>query len=286
MNSKELQLYLNDLYKEKENQDLSQLEYILDLYKIDDIRKPWTYYSFNGIPVPRVSNILDATIGKQYLNNWAASLGTEYKLTRNRILNTGTLVHTYIEDYLLHGTRDSHPILEGKANIDEALNCYNNFTQWIHDMNHIGYTVKPLLIEKQTTTPYYAGTCDFVAQISRDTTMNYIIDFKSSGKISYEYYLQTMFYVIGFEFNRIVLGDLNFPEIDGIGILRLDKKKQKYEFATLDLYNFEHMNIINSLRQAVVSMVDWYYRQNSVKAQVEDFLKDHKNLDEVIKDVY
>ena len=286
MNSDDLKTYLNDIYKDKSD-ELVQLESVLDLYKIDICRKDWNYYQFNELNIPRVSNILDSTIGKAYLNQWAASLGSRYNAVRNKILNTGTLVHLYIEDFFLHGRKEFHPLIEKKANIREALNCYANFLRWYYDMDKAGFSIKPLLIEKETSTPYYAGTCDFVAQISNnESTMNYIIDFKTSKVISFEYFIQTMFYVIGFEFNRNILGDLSFPEIDGIGILRIDKKEEKYQFVTLDLYSFTDMGIINDLRKCVYQMTEWFYMQNSMKLQINDFLKNHINLDEVLKDVH
>ena len=66
-------------------------------------RERWDHYTFSGMNVPRVTEIISATIGRGYLMKYAAKLGANYEKQNKMTLDTGTLVHAMLEDYIISG---------------------------------------------------------------------------------------------------------------------------------------------------------------------------------------
>ena len=72
-----------------------------DIFALDVIDKyreaNFDTYFFNGLPVPRVSEILKKCINKEYLIWWAARVGSKNMTAiRNKAAYIGTLVHKKI----------------------------------------------------------------------------------------------------------------------------------------------------------------------------------------------
>ena len=68
-------------------------------------------YKWNGIPVPRVTNIISKTIHEDFLMYWANSLGFKhkgYKKTLDAAADYGTKTHDALEKFL-----KGEPIPEG-----------------------------------------------------------------------------------------------------------------------------------------------------------------------------
>lgn len=259
--------------KTDKNNDMFSSSY-LELGGVEDKSEYWTHYSYNGIGIPRVTEILDSTIGRQYLNNWAASLGSNYKSERQKILDTGTMAHAMIEDYLIKGyIKESYNL--PNADSIKAYKCFHNFVNWYKDMEAKGYKVTVIVVEKVLTCPYYGGTCDCIANITEPdgTSKNYILDFKTSKSIDYSYYLQTMFYTKAIQYNHINGDLMDIPDIDGIGIIRVDKIKNNYEYLIAD---FERdPEFIQSVDAAAMDMLYWFYRQINIQYEYKQFRKLH-----------
>ena len=239
-------------------------------------RDKWNHYMYNNIPVPRVSEILSATIGKDYLKKWAAKLGDNYENESLRILDTGTLAHYLIEDFLTYGhIKDNYDSTTIKyADRDQSYNCFNNFISWWNYMIDTGYKIDVLELEHTVTCPYYGGTIDCIANITDPDgySANYILDFKSSKSISQDYFLQTMMYLKAYEYHDAFI---NLPTINGIGVIRVDKEKSKYEYmiARKDIdYNF-----LYSLNEAVNAMVYWFYNQINISYEYKQFRNYYNN---------
>lgn len=262
--------YMMDKYIKNNLIEFKSLIELLNLYGIDRERSKWDYYKFDSIGVPRVTNILNSTNSKD-LSGWISGLGKSYFSVRKSILDTGSLTHAMIEDFIMNGGKASYYSDYRNANENEANNAFNNFISWYNDMNNKGYSIEPIFVERQIVTPFYGGTCDFCANLTiNGITKTYILDFKTSKKISYEYFMQIMFYILGMKFNNETNHE-KFPNIDGLGIIRVDKQYNQYNFV---LANFEDdPQFMQDLISAVYSCIDWYYKCISIKNQSYDFNK-------------
>ena len=250
----------------------------LNLSGVEDRTEKWTHYSFEGYGVPRVSEILDATIGKSYLNAWAASLGDKYQHERMKILDTGSMAHEMIEDFLVKGyIKESYNF--HNADTMKAYKSYHNFVKWWNDMRIKGYKIKILAVEKVITCPFYGGTCDCIASIEDfdGIARTYVLDFKTSKSIDYSYFLQTMLYLKGILYNQLyVINDfIDIPSINGVGVIRVDKEKDNYEYLIAD-YDRDYP-FIYRLEQATSDMINWFYEQISVQYEYKQFRNNWSN---------
>ena len=273
------------------------------LEAVADKQDKWDYYNYTtysvdddniinldkkvSIPVPRVSEILDACIGKPYLQNWAAGLGENYTEERQKILNTGTYAHSLIEDFLKYGyVRDSTKVFDKLFYLEQANKCYYNFNTWWHNMIEQGFKIDTELEARMreldnvieldwndeecghdcsVICPLYGGTADIIACIKdpKGLVGNYILDFKTSRSISIDYFYQTIMYKNAIEFENTT-SDIKL-NIDGVGIVRCDKFKNSYEYLIIN--KNKDPEFINTLEISVINMVNWYYNQISSSYQ-------------------
>ena len=242
---------------------------VLALEGIKDKRDKWDVYNFCGqFNVPRVTHILDETIGKKFLTKWAASLGKDYYKKSREILDTGSLVHEKINDFLSNGALKESYDLAKTANFIEAQTSYNNFLQWYSDTLEKNISITPILLEYPLVTPWFGGTMDALIKFenpNNEVDSVYVVDFKTSSKISYEYFLQTMCYYIAIEFyrNNPAIAPMQFPEVDGLMVLRFDKTHDQYQVQTFEFNLLP--GIDTPLRDAVWSMINWFYQKNHIE---------------------
>lgn len=221
-------------------------------------------YNFFGRNVPRVSEILKKCLGKDYLVIWAAKLGIEeYKKESNRTLYIGSIVHEVIENYLLHGTIEIPSNIRSIDIKNKISTAVNNFINWYQEMLSKGYSIKIIAIEKQITCPWFGGTIDCIMNISHNETgfnKNFIVDFKTSKSISIDYLLQTYSYLWAEKWNKLngYYDCCIIPDIDGIGIIRIDKETIKHEDLFLTFEN--NFDILMELDYAFSSMINWFYQ--------------------------
>lgn len=229
---------------------------------IEECRDKWTRYFYNGVAVPRMTEILKECVGKDYLVYYALSC-KNYKQESDQVLYIGTLVHELIDEFLLKGNADLTKIIWPNETVfNQVTKAYNNFVRWHNDMTAEGYIIKTLEIEKKIVCPWYGGTIDAIFDITKPgarNSSNFIVDFKTSTKISHEYLIQTYGYMWAVKwFNKFAKPE--YPDINGIGIIRVDKKSKKYETLFLDETDPYMINIHN----AFVSCLDWYYYQKNL----------------------
>ena len=55
--------------------------------ELGEKRNKWSHYMFNGVNVPRTTEIINNTINKEYLNKWAAKLGSNYNKELDTIIS-------------------------------------------------------------------------------------------------------------------------------------------------------------------------------------------------------
>lgn len=237
---------------------------ILHLDNINSKREKYTKYNNGNLPVPRVSEILKDTIGKDFLLQWALRLGLEaYNKESAYTLYTGTIVHEMIERFLLKGIMYPDDINYRNYTIKKkSITAFDNFLNWYKNMINKGYQLIILAIEREITTPWYGGTIDCIMRVIHkeyniDTV--YIVDFKTSKRISVEYLLQTYSYLWAINYNRSINPNFDIPEARGVGIIRVDKEYPKYEDIFLSYDNPEQAIILEQLKYSFSSMINWYY---------------------------
>lgn len=247
----------------------------LDLLSgLEPHREKWGVYTYNNIPVPRMTNILKETIGKDYLISYALKC-KDYYYETEQILYIGTVVHTMIDEFLIHGKVINTPDYINETVFSQTNKAYSNFVRWYNDKISNGYKIKPLFIEKEIVCPFFGGTIDCIMQITRPngTVGNYIVDFKTSGKIAFDYLIQTYGYWWSVEWNNRNNPKSDFPNIDGIGIIRVDKKRKSYNdiFFTRgedDLY-------LNNINNGFTHCLNWFYYQKNL----ENIIKEKRGLE-------
>lgn len=231
---------------------------------IDSYRDKWVTYSHNNISIPRMSEILKDCIGKDYLIPYALKC-KNYYYESNQVLYIGTITHTMIEEFLLYGKVVSNIEFGNETVMMQSTKAYNNFIRWYEDKKHEGYKIQPLLIEEKVTCPWYGGCIDCIMEITRpDGRVGvYIVDFKTSNKIAFDYLIQTYGYWWCVEWLKRNGRSKKLPNIDGIGIIRVDKKRKAYDdiFFTRgedDLY-------LTNIHNGFVSCLNWFYYQKNLE---------------------
>jgi len=145
-------------------------------------KKHSAYLLANGKPAPSVTTIL-SLLNKPALNDWRAALGKKRTEEITRLAaDFGSAVHAGIEAVCSEGQvpHYTHPRL--KAAID-------NFQLWA-DKNVRRWIVFEKAVYHDDLG--YAGTIDAIAELHSGKIV--LVDFKTSKKIRWEYYLQTVAY--------------------------------------------------------------------------------------------
>ena len=222
------------------------------------------HYTFQGNPVPRVTNILDACIGDKYLVEWAANVGrVKYDLIRSQALEAGTIAHEAIDDYL-SGKRDFFDTIKVKSTdqkvIDQATTATRNFLHWESNLNKMGYMIDEIIgLEVPVITPWYGGIIDAIARINGAA---YILDFKTSKSISFKYLIQTCAYMLGVNMGFCDIKDI---PINGVGIIRVGKYKHEFEDYFLNNHIPVQADQINYYTNCFIQLLNSYYHLNNVK---------------------
>lgn len=252
-------VYFNDYNNKEPNQDNNSR-----ILYLNEANNKWKTYTFNGKQVPRVSDLLKECIGKDYLLRWAANLGENYKRESAHTLYIGTLVHEMIEYFLFFGGYKEIDFRSYNVKV-KTEKAYSNFLSWYNDKIEKGFKISPISIEKQTTNPWFGGTIDCIMRLEYNgISRNYIVDFKTSKKISIEYILQTYAYYWSENWNYNFNGDISVCKLDGLGIIRIDKEKDTYEDLFLDFNNPENYYFLSDIDYALGSIINWYYHMQII----------------------
>ena len=246
--------------------DLSNLELEL-LDKINN--KKYKTYFYNEKGVPRVSDILKDCIGSDYLMRWAANLGKErYQRESNATLYIGTIVHEMIEHFLIFGDykKVDFRSYDVKLKVEKA---FSNFLKWYNDMINQGFKINVINIEKQTVNPWFGGTIDCVMELSSNNIYKtFIVDFKTSKKNYINYLIQTYAYYWSENWKKST-GDNSIKDLNGIGIIRIDKQRDVYEDLFLDFKNPSNFKFLEDIHLAFVDIINWYYYKQNLKSDLD-----------------
>ena len=250
--------------------DIFLLDNITDDYR----EKHFNYYDYQNIGVPRVSNILDRCINKEFLINWAIKLGLKrYMFEKNKATTIGSRTHELIEEYLLKGTFSDRVMYKTPPSMKKNVNiAFDNFKYWLNNMINHGIFISDIIcIEKVISCPYFGGTVDCICRINGKV---YLIDFKTSKRISIEYLMQVCAYTWIINSGYMP----NLPKIDGVGIIRVDKEsRHKYEDLFLSFDIPFQAQIINNYISNFGVLVQWFYTLLSMEAGFGKVKKETKN---------
>lgn len=218
---------------------MEQLELLLsDVSSRGEIKQDKNRYTVNGIPVPSVTQVLNKCINEPYIAQWANYLGfkrIKYQEELNRAANIGTKGHNAIEEYIKDGTEST--------NI-----CCKSFLLW-WDMIHLNHKVEVVGMEEKLLLPYCGGTYDLLLIIDGKY---YLVDFKTSNKVSYKYFIQLAAY------RRMLYLTKNI-NIDGCIVLQVDKFEPGFNEFLLDFSNTDHYEFIEHCSNTFMSLCLSYY---------------------------
>lgn len=230
--------------------------------------KAFEAYTYNGIAVPRVTSILEYTMGnREYLMKWAAKLGPEYISTKRHSLDVGSKIHEVIAEYMTNGTLYTIQHLRGPIK-EEVTNCFRNFLAWYNHIKRLGWKIEVVASEIPLICPWFAGTADLIVIING---RKYVIDFKSSKSISPDYLIQVSAY-------KWII-DNYYPEygvIDGVGILRFDKHHDTYQDLFLDVSDPKDYHLICHCQQIFSWALNLFYSMNVVTKEISDIKNDKR----------
>ena len=277
--SPELKDFTNtDIYPSIDIPELTDI-FLLDCLDESYRNKYFDYYDYKGIGVPRVTRILDQCINKDFLIQWAAKLGKQkYFYEKNKATTIGSRTHELIEEYLTTGRFNENIFYKVSPSLKKNVSiAFNNFKDWLDGLANNGFFISDIIaMEKVVTCPYFGGTVDCICRINGKV---YLVDFKTSKKISPEYLLQVAAYTWIINSGYVE----NLPKIDGIGIIRVDKEtKGKYEDLFLNFNIPWQFDIINKFTMDFGVLLNSYYTILSMEREFTDVKKKVKNTVDVL----
>ncbi len=179
-----------------------------------------------------------------------------FREVSQKALDIGSEVHDMIEHHLKTG-------MELEAKTDEAHNAFGAFLNWADEND-----LKPIQIEQKVYGDRWAGTLDFYGYFNDKL---YVIDWKSSKA----HYLEMRYQVAAYRsavkiddghyHSHGMKGHKKYKQIDGCGVLRLDKETGLPDFkdhsktyesdlaifnAMVDLYFLRHPRIRKQFKEA------------------------------------
>ena len=210
-------------------------------------------YIFNNHKVPRVTKIIQTCIHNDGLMYWSNSLGFKhqsYRKTLDTAANIGTQCHSCI-DHFIDDNKYKAPI----DTVIEARFAYDSFLKWFNDIQ-LYANIEILYHEKSLVSKYFGGTLDGLYRINNEI---FIIDYKTSNHITYNYCLQIAAYLLMLEW-------LENISADGCIILQLSKSSIAYNEFSLNFNNRIDREYIEECKRAFLSMVLYYYHLNLVSS--------------------
>lgn len=194
----------------------------------------------DGKMIPRVTAILGRMIEEPSVAQWSNSLGFKhlsYKKEMDRICAIGTQVHEQINMFL-----------SGKS-INDYMMTYGfmAFKSWYDQVSQLG--VEVLGLEESLISPFYCGTYDALLKIGN---LTYLIDFKTSNKIHFKYFLQLAAY-------RKLLKDIKGIDVDRCLILQVSKYKPMFLEYLADLHYQPHNEYMTIAENTFLSLLYSFY---------------------------
>lgn len=213
-------------------------------------------YSYNGYPVPRVTEILSSMIHEDHLMKWSNFIGRikhqKYEDVLDQAANKGSYVHNGIEDFLKNSQDlDISSIPHGYRN--EVSYAYDSFKMWWDIVSSKKYNI--IMQEQTLVCPWFGGTLDILIEIFGNI---YLLDFKTSNYASFKYFLQLAAY-------KYMLREIYGIDIHGCGIIKLNKKEIRFEEYIIDKSIDEYFEFTNLCEETFLSLVYAYFNRINVE---------------------
>lgn len=207
---------------------------ILKVINKADALIPWAINEAMKVLQKRIDS------GKPITRQHLGMAKSAHKDMSETAMSTGTLVHQWIENYLLHKP-------QGISSFDNTslLNCTRAWLDWWSEANLT--CICPEMVVHHPLG--FAGTLDMVAQDQEGGLL--VADWKTSSGIWPEYWLQIAAYAVAWEY-------LNPGQtIQSAAIVRLPKGGGPAQVKTADRYKLENyftgfigaLNLFNTLQE-------------------------------------
>lgn len=220
-----------------------QIELALEAmrYGIPNLTDKPRYLNIHNRSVPSVTEIIHKTNHNDSLMYWANSIGLKgvhYTTYTKQAASIGTYAHACIEKYIKHKEKT-------ESNVP-----FMGFMAWYQNLIDSGNQVDILFSELKCTCLWFGGTADMLISINGKV---YLVDFKTSNRISYNYFIQLAAYkyLIEKEMNVIIDG--------GLIVLQLNKTEPIYSEYILVFEIPAHYKFMETCTVTFLSMVYLYY---------------------------
>lgn len=220
-----------------------QIELALDnmKYSVKNLTTKDKYVNCHSRIVPSVTEIIHAMIHKDSLMYWANSLGFKgirYGSFMVHASKIGTAAHEAIEKFIKRKEKT-------ESNIP-----FMGFLAWYNDLINTGNVVELMGSEISLSCLWFGGTCDCLIKINGKV---YIVDFKTSNHITFNYFLQ----LGGYKY--LIEKELNINIDGGLIVLQLNKEEVGYDEYILLSENPEHYEFMEKAMVGFLSLVYAYY---------------------------
>lgn len=231
--------------------DQNNIRSIMDHMAEIEVKSRDTYKS-EGKSVPRVTEVLSAMLHEDYLMSWANGLGWKrisYRGYMREAADKGTYSHLAVERYLKNGHLDLDELNIPNEKIKDVVrSCMDGFMKWWINIHNEYKDIEIIFLEESMIHPYFGGTCDCLLRVDGKY---YLIDFKTSNHMSYNYGLQLAAY-------RFLLKELKGIDVSMCSILMLSKTDHDYKVYTLNLEDKSHKDFIDNCEQTFLTLLAGY----------------------------
>ena len=229
-------------------------------YKVPNITNKENYLNIYGRYVPSVTEIIGKMNHNDSLMIWSNSIGLRgirYTTYMDNAANLGTEAHAAIERFI-------------KEKVEDNTNtCFLGFKLWYDNLINTGHFVKILGSELHIPGNWYGGTCDLLIDIDGKV---YIVDFKTSNHVTYNYFLQ----LAGYKY--LIEQELGINVSGGVIVLQLNKKEPGYNEYILLMNQKDHYLFIEQCTKAFLSLVYAYYQVTDVSNRFHTIFGDRKGV--------
>lgn len=240
------------------------IESLLKKIDMKELNLDENRYQYNGVSVPRTTEIISSMIHEDSLMVWANNIGLyqnkKYKLELEKAANKGTYVHEAIEDFISNNKDLNMDIIpeEFKKDVNFA---YESFKLWWSKI--CKHNLKVIMQEQKLVCPWFGGTLDLLLDIDGRV---YLLDFKTSNHLSYKYFLQLSSY-------RYILRNYYGIDIYGCGTVRLSKTSIEFEEEIIDRSNPNYDIYMNNCECTFLSLVYSYYNKIQIQSQYNNIFR-------------
>lgn len=201
-------------------------------------------YELDGKRIPRVTEILSAMLHEDSLLSWSNGLGWKrisYRAFMKEAAEKGTYSHLAIEKYLRNGFVDLNEMkIPSNIIFETVRSTMDGFMEWWKILHKNHKSIEVVFLEETLLHKYFGGTCDCLLKVD---DKYWLIDFKTSNHMSYNYALQLAAY-------RFLLRELKGIIVSNCMVLLLDKTNHSYKTYELHLdENPSHLQFIQDAEQ-------------------------------------